>query len=71
MDALTGATNGLPGRKNLGDEARRVAQEVETMIGHIREVPGVDMEAVEDGVAHMKEGLRHIVRAVTKGKADG
>jgi hypothetical protein len=41
------------------------------MIGHIREVPGVDMEAVEDGVAHMKEGLRHIVRAVTKGKADG
>jgi len=49
MDALAGATKGIAAQKTLGDEARRVAQEVETMIGHIRRVPGVDMGAVEGG----------------------
>ena len=70
MDALAGATKGIAAQKTLGDEARRVAQEVETMIGHIRRVPGVDMGAVDQGVGQLKEGLNHILRAVTKGKRD-
>jgi hypothetical protein len=68
-DPLAGATNGLKMPKSLRDESHRVAREVEMMINHLRRAPGVDLDAMEEGVVQLRQGFDHIVRAVSKGKS--
>lgn len=56
-----------PQQNQLVGQLQQTAQAVESMIQKLRTVPGINQQALEQGVQKMKEGMQMIVGSMPKG----
>lgn len=69
---VAGAVNGMPGPGNpLAAEFQQVVQRTQALIGHLKQIPGIDQQKLGQGVAMLGQAMQAIASALKPGGPPG